>query len=131
MSATSDYKKDVLIVDDDKYILMLMCTLFEKVGCLVTTTTNPKEAIEIAKGRQINGDPFSLIVVDIRMPHVNGNQVAKEIRDSGYLGPIIAFTANASLSGKREAKSVGIDGYFNKGTLKADLIQALVDQYCK
>lgn len=119
----------VLIVDDSPEALTIMSKLFEFAGATVHTCPGGAEAIEAIRTAQ-KEVPFDMLCLDIRMPEVDGNKVAAAARAEGYTGPIIAFTAAASLTGKTESKNSGIDAYFSKMTLSKDLISALVNEYC-
>lgn len=120
----------VLMIDDSKDALVVMGTVLESLGVKVTTAQESKVGAEIAQQSVKDGTPYNLILLDIHMPEMNGIDTAKMIRASGYKGAIVAFTAHATVSGKKEGKEAGIDGYFSKTTFKKDVVQALLDQYC-
>lgn len=121
---------NVLMIDDSKDALVVMSAVLENLGAKVTTASESKVGVELAQQSVKEGSPFSLILLDIHMPEMNGIDTAKMIRSNGFKGPIIAFTAHATIGGKKEGKEVGIDGYFSKTTFKKDVVQALLDQYC-
>jgi two-component system capsular synthesis sensor histidine kinase RcsC len=118
----------ILIVDDDPDILMLFSLFFEDAGAKVKTLENPVRAMDLMAS---DGDQFELVVVDIRMPGMNGNELTKTIRSTGYTGGIVAFTADVSGGGRRDSQSSGIDAYFSKETMNKDLATALVAKYRK
>lgn len=104
--------------------------LFERAGAAVTPTTDSSQSIAIALEQQQLGTPFDLVIVDVRMPQIDGLEVGKRLRDGGYKGPIVAFTSNASMQGKQRSETVGISAYFSKATLRPELIKALIEHYC-
>jgi len=118
----------VLIVDDCADMRALYAQRFEKCGAQVVTAADGKQAIAAAQGAQEEGRPFSLILLDIRMPGMDGMSAAREIRQSGYKGLIAAFTASTSGSGKRESAEVGIDVYLDKMVIKPEVVAALLEQ---
>ena len=122
-------KPHVLIVDDAEEVLLVEEALFSKAGAEVTCISDPIAALDLYKTQQKSTRPFDLIALDIRLPKMSGNALAKALRDAGYTGPLVAFTVNASMEGKREGEDAGFDVYFSKTTLKKDLIVALLDRY--
>lgn len=66
-----------LVVDDDEPIRTLLATLVEHQGYAVATASDGREAIE-----QIEGDRFSLVLLDLMMPRVDGYAVLRHIKES-------------------------------------------------
>ena len=109
---------NTLIVDDNRINRKLACTLVRKMGAAVSEAENGQEAISIAK----DGD-IDLILMDIHMPIMNGEDAAKEIRKiySGKKQPIIiALTANA-MPGEK-------DRLINNGLMNGCLIKPITEE---
>lgn len=81
-----DYK--VLVVDDDDSIRNLLLTLLRRraVGC--DGAADGEEAIALVEQRQ-----YSLILLDLMMPRMDGFQVIRELRMRGNATPIVVVTA--------------------------------------
>ena len=62
---------------------------------------------------------------------MDGSEAAAKLREGGYTGGIVAFTAAASGGGKRIAQDSGIDRYFSKSVLRKDLAKALLEEFCR
>jgi two-component system cell cycle sensor histidine kinase/response regulator CckA len=78
-----------LVIDDEKDILNILRTLLVKRGFKVKVAHDGREGIELFEG----GHDFDLVITDIRMPRVDGNQVAKYIRGSDKPNtPIVAMS---------------------------------------
>ena len=78
-----------LIIDDEKNILNILRTLLVKLDFEVKVAHDGREGIELFD----DGYDFDLVITDIRMPSVDGNQVAKHIRGSGNPDiPIVAMS---------------------------------------
>lgn len=127
----TEFKPNVLIVDDLDNNLKVMATVFEAAGAITTTINNPLEALKMVVKPQSDAKSFDLVVVDIHMPKMDGQTLAKELRSGGYKGAIIAVTAHPTMSGKRRGEGSGIDHFLGKPSLKPDLVRALLHQYCK
>ena len=78
-----------LVIDDEKDILNILRTLLVKLDFKVKVARDGREGIELFE----NGHDFDLVITDIRMPRVDGNQVAKHIRGSDKPDtPIVAMS---------------------------------------
>jgi CheY-like chemotaxis protein/signal transduction histidine kinase len=115
----------VLIVDDNATNRMVAQTLIEMFGCTVVTAEDGVEAVA-AVGRT----HFDAILMDIRMPRMNGVEATRAIRslpgpERGT--PIIALTANADPDDARRYLASGMAGVVEK-PIKADrLLGAMID----
>lgn len=118
----------VLVIDDMQDILTITSALLQSLSCEVKTSLNATEGLEIFLAQQETGSPIDLILLDIHMPGVDGYAAAANFRSTGFKGKIVAFTANATMQGKKRGKEVGIDQYFNKTVLKRDVIEALLNE---
>lgn len=65
----------ILIVDDDKYALDTILTIVKRLGYRVKGVSNGEAALKVLKKEK-----FSLVLLDVLMPGVGGEQVLKEIR---------------------------------------------------
>lgn len=78
-----------LVIDDEKDVLNILRTLLVKLDFKVKVARDGREGIELFE----NGHAFDLVITDIRMPRVDGNQVAKHIRGSDKPDtPIVAMS---------------------------------------
>jgi len=78
----------ILVVDDDLGIRVSLAALLEAEGFLVETAMNGEQALEcIARERP------TLVMLDMRMPIMDGWRFARELRDRGIVLPIVVMTA--------------------------------------
>jgi len=68
----------ILVIDDEKVIINIIQEMLEMYGYDVDTAEDGDEGIE-----KFDNDSFDLVITDIIMPGVDGNSVAKHIRNSG------------------------------------------------
>jgi len=110
----------VLLAEDHEVNRELFTLLLGKLGCGVVTARDGVEAVEIGSGRR-----FDLVLMDIFMPRMSGYEAARELRDKGYSGPIVAVTASA-LKGEREnCIAAGMNDILVKPFKREDLAAVL------
>lgn len=112
----------VLLVDDQQVNLELGESMLASSGLEVVCARSGAEAIEIAKRER-----FNLIILDIKMPRMNGYQTAKELRkleNGRQHTPIVAMTAHVTTRGSEECFEAGMDDFLAKpfNTAKLNLI---------
>jgi DNA-binding response OmpR family regulator len=100
--------KNILVVDDEKRILSLLEAYLEQQGFQVTTATNGKEAIYIARHEKPD-----LIVLDIMMPEMDGFEFMRQHRKERET-PIILLTAKVEEDDKVIGLELGADDYVPK-----------------
>jgi len=100
----------VLCVDDIRANLYVICELLKFYELKVETCDNGYAAIEKIR----SGKTYDLIFLDQMMPDINGVETMHTIRELGYKGPIVAFTANAIMGQADELVRSGFDGFIFK-----------------
>ncbi|EMI17405.1 signal transduction histidine kinase with CheB and CheR activity [Rhodopirellula maiorica SM1] len=104
----------VLLADDRRDIWRIGKYFLEKCGADVTVVEDGLQAVEETQRAQKEQRPFDLILMDMQMPVMTGQEAVAEIRELGFKTPIIALTADA-MEGEREACiAMGCDDYFPK-----------------
>ncbi len=83
--------KKLLIVDDEKNILKLYDKEFKDEGYDVITASSGLEAL-----RQLERNPVDLVILDIRMPEIDGLETLKKFMESASKPPIILNSAYTS-----------------------------------
>lgn len=79
----------LLVAEDDDRLRMVLERLLAAAGYEVTATTNGREALEAALG----GGPFALLITDINMPEMGGEELLRELKAKGVALPVIVLTA--------------------------------------
>lgn len=100
---------NILVVEDDKELLELFCTVLSDNNYNAITSRNGEEALEILDHTYID-----LIISDIMMPKVDGYDLIKQLRDAKYTLPILVITARGSIADKQQGFRVGTDDYMVK-----------------
>jgi len=100
----------VLVVDDVGSNLYVAAGLLAPYRLKVETLSNGVDAID----RIRDGSTYDVIFMDHMMPHMDGIEVTKELREMGYGGAIVALTANALVGSDEMFRRNGFDGYISK-----------------
>ena len=105
--------KNLLIVDDFETNVIVMKSSLTTAGFKVQASSNPQEAYEIAASAK---NKFDLIIVDYRMPVMNGAELVTKIRSlPKYKNiPILMLSSETDREKKLEAKKAGATGWIKK-----------------
>ncbi len=98
----------ILIADDEKEIADLVALHLEKEGYRTLTTQDGREAVRIVQSQQVD-----LVILDIMMPHMDGYEVTRQIREQHRM-PIIFLSAKTSDLDKITGLVIGADDYMTK-----------------
>ncbi|HQP92314.1 MAG TPA: response regulator, partial [Candidatus Omnitrophota bacterium] len=97
--------KKILIVDDEPDLLRITCFRLETLGYTILSAVNGQDALMMAERERPD-----LILLDLRLPVMNGFEVCKKLRSDEELKkiPIILFTAS-TLDLKNKAQEAGVE----------------------
>ena len=116
----------VLIVDDDPIARDHAQLVLEKVGVITETAENGLQALEMVKLRHARREPYNLILVDWKMPEIDGLETTRMIRDAiGHESAIIILTAYRWDDILDEAVQAGVDSFLPKPLFAA----AIMDEF--
>ncbi|MCU1284602.1 MAG: response regulator receiver protein [Acidobacteriales bacterium] len=110
-------KQTILCVDDEYSILTIRKIVLESNGYQVLTAENGRKGLDIFAAEQIDA-----VLLDYRMPGMNGGEVAQEIRRSKPLIPLIMVSAANEIP--EDAKNF-IDAFVEKGKSPGQLLELL------
>ncbi len=98
----------ILVVDDEKKITAVLKVYLENEGFSVITAYTGLEALE-----KIATENPDLVILDLMLPELSGEEVCQQIREVGAL-PIIMLTAKTAEVDRIEGLNLGADDYVNK-----------------
>ena len=104
-------EQKILVVDDDDVSYFLVHEILSAFPFQITRACNGIEAMEYFKNEK---NPFDLIIMDIRMPQMNGYEATRRIKEVNPHVPVIALTAYAHYQGKVECFTAGCDEFIAK-----------------
>lgn len=108
--------RTVLVVEDEAKIRDLVRAYLERAGFAVVATASGAEAITLARSCRPD-----LVVLDLRLPDVPGEEVAREIRAESAL-PIVMLTAKAGEDDRIRGLELGADDYVSKPFSPRELV---------
>ena len=122
----------VLVIDDDPVACEHAALVLGKAGIACETVLSGKEAIELVRVRQARNKPYELILVDLKMPDMDGVETTAEIRKIvGHDSAIIIITAYKWDDIIDEAVGAGVDSFIAKPLLADNVIEEYRSAYRK
>lgn len=117
---------NMLVVDDDELSCTTTMDVLKDIGIKAEWTLSGEKAIELVIRRHKKKDDYQIILLDWKLPGMNGIQVAKEIRRNlGDEVPILLMSAYDWSEFEAEAREAGIRGFITKPLFKSTLYHAL------
>lgn len=110
----------ILVVEDDDGIAVPLVRTLSREGYEVERVTEGMVAVERALS-----DGFSLVVLDLGLPDIDGLDVCRQLRDEGFAGGIIILTARDGELDRVVGLDVGADDYIAKPFALAELLARL------
>ncbi|MDP4208785.1 MAG: PAS domain S-box protein [Bacteroidota bacterium] len=112
--------KTVLIVEDDKYNVDYLKEVLEETGIEIIHSFYGSEAVQISKSQKLD-----IVLMDIRLPDIDGYSAVRMIRKYKPDLKIIAQTAYAASEDKEKAINSGCNDYISKPVKKDDLLSLI------
>ncbi|WP_299275751.1 ATP-binding protein [uncultured Psychroserpens sp.] len=123
---TDTHKYKILVAEDNKINQIVTQNLLQRENYECVVAKNGLEALEAHKQTA-----FDLILMDINMPVMNGNESTKAIREFDPETPIIALTAADIEQVKEDYKLIGFDGIITKPFDNYEFFQTISEQIQK
>ncbi|MCS6836992.1 MAG: response regulator [Anaerolineae bacterium] len=102
----------LLVVDDEQQMRSTLESYFSKRNFLVQTAQDGEEAWQ-----KVQAQEFDVAIVDIRMPRLDGIELAQRIRKDGYDTSIIIITGHGDRDEAIKALNIGVDRWVDKSSL--------------
>lgn len=110
----------ILVVEDEQVNQVVLKALLRNTGVDLLNVTNGYDAITI-----VEKEPVDVVLLDIRLPGINGYETARRIRQFNKHIPIIGQSAFATAFEREQMLESGIDDFVLKPFRKRRLIQVL------
>ncbi len=120
----------VLLIDDDELLCESAAGMLRAIGGSVEWALSGESALELVEKRREQGENYRVVLVDLRLPGIDGIETARKLRP--LLGPdaVILLTTSADWADVEErARAAGINGSIPKPLFRSTLYYGL-RQYC-
>lgn len=117
---------NMLVVDDDELLCKTAMDALKSIGIKAEWTLSGEKAIDLVIQHHKKREDYQIILLDWKLPGMNGIQVAKEIRRNlGDEVPILLISAYDWSEFETEAREAGVSGFISKPLFKSTLFHAL------
>ncbi len=120
----------VLVAEDGRANGRFFVHTLKRAGAEVTLVENGQLAVEkvLAATGSEGEEPFDIILMDMQMPVMSGQEATRRLRQEGYRGPIIAVTALSDKYDQQECLDAGCDDYVAKPIDRATLLRVVAEK---
>ncbi len=115
-------KERILLIDDEEQIIDIEQQILERLGYKVTSKTDSEEALEEFAAQP---DRFDLVITDMTMPKMTGDQLARRMMDIKPQIPVILCTGFNETISEEKALAMGIDKFVMKPIVKDELASTI------
>jgi PAS domain S-box-containing protein len=112
----------VLVAEDNAVNRLLIRRILELEGASVDTVDNGRQAVDKVTS---TGSFYDLVMMDLRMPEMDGFEATQALRERGFDGTIIALTADVMDGARERAMKAGCDDFETKPIDRERLIKTL------
>lgn len=112
--------KKVLLCEDDEDMVQLTRLVVERAGYALVRASDGRQAVDMALSEKPE-----LILMDLRMPNMDGFAATRVLRDKGFLKPIVILTGSEKADDKERARKAGCSGFILKTLAMSDVCEAL------
>jgi signal transduction histidine kinase/DNA-binding response OmpR family regulator len=120
----------ILLAEDGEDNQRILVHHLTRAGAEVEVVGDGQAALERALGALAQGRPFDVVLMDMRMPRLDGYGATKRLRSAGYRLPIVALTANAMAQDRQRSLEAGCDDFCSKPIDKHGFL-ALLDRWIR
>ena len=115
----------VLVAEDGADNRRLIAHVLERAGLDTSFAENGQIAVYVAQASAEEGEPFDVILMDMRMPVMDGYRATELLRENDYDGTIIALTAHAMRGERERCIAAGCDDFVPKPIDRSALLEVL------
>lgn len=117
---------NMLVVDDDEMLCQTAIATLKSIGVKAEWTLSGENAVQMVAHRHQIGDDYQIILLDWKLPGMDGVQTAREIRRQlGENVPILLISAYDWSEFSDEAKEAGVNGFIAKPLFRSTLFYGL------
>lgn len=118
--------RKVLVIDDSPTLRKILIFYLTKKGYAVTAANNGKSGLS-----EIDRQHFDLVILDIKMPVMNGLEVLQRLNAINYSVPVLILSADSEEKSKAAGISLGAKYYLTKPFKPNEVMQCIEDIFSK
>lgn len=115
----------MLVVDDDEVMCQTTVGSLKEIGIEADWTLDGESAVEMVRKRHNAGDDYQIILLDWKLPGIDGIETAKKIREEMLDVSILLISAYDWSEIEKEAREAGVSGFIPKPLFKSTLFYGL------
>lgn len=100
---------NILVCEDERDLRELYCTVLRSEGFSAACASDGAQALEM-----LERENFDLLITDVLMPRLGGNELVRRLREAGYTLPVLMITALGAPEDKHSGFRAGGDDYMVK-----------------
>ncbi len=112
-------ERKILVIDDSREMNLFLARLLQGEGFLVSTVSDPREAIAVFEAFQPD-----LVLLDLSMPHISGWEICRQIKAARPV-PVVIFSVRDEDDDIARGFAAGADDYLIKPFELPDLLQRI------
>lgn len=116
----------MLVIDDDEMLCRTVVDVLDSIGIKADWTLSGEKAIAMVKNHHQRGDDYQIVLLDWKLPDMDGLQVVKQIRRISDMDMAVILISSYDWSDfEKEAREAGINGFLAKPLFKSTLYHGL------
>jgi len=115
----------ILLAEDNPTNRILVVGILKKAGAEITAVKDGKLALDAALATRDVGNPFDIILMDVEMPLMGGDEATELLRGKAYTETIIALTANSMEGDREKYLEIGFNEVATKPINRTKLIETI------
>jgi len=120
--------KRILVADDNKTSRTVLVKMLQSFGCFCEAVESGAETIRALKIATAEGKPFDMVLLDMQMPEMNGEETLRTIKKDPELNeiPVVILTSIGERGDAARLESLGCSGYLVKPVKQLQLFDTIV-----
>ena len=122
----------ILVVDDNRTARQILVSMLESFQFRVFEASGGKEALERVQKAEKESDPFQLVIMDWRMPGMDGIEATRVLQQDDSLGvtpTVIMVTAYGREEAAQAAQDIKLNGYLTKPVSPSTLLDTIMHAF--
>jgi CheY-like chemotaxis protein len=112
----------VLCVDDEVHVLSIVSDVLRDAGCEVRTAVDGAHALQLIATTERK---FDVMIVDVRMPNLDGWRFVVTARGAGYRGKVVVFSGYLDDEERQRFRQLNIDAVVEKPPKSGELVRVV------